>query len=64
MREDGFRYHTMAEIEINPPVDPGYASAQHASRIFRECLNGIAMRRCGITREHFLSPLTTDRGRD
>jgi len=51
-------------VEMNPLVDPGYTSAQNATRILRECLNGIAMRKRGITEEHYLSPLTTDHGQD
>ncbi len=45
-------------VEVNPLVDPGYTSAQNATHILRECLNGIAMRKRGITEEHFLNPLT------
>lgn len=51
-------------VEVNPLVDPGYTSARNATRILRECLNGIAMRERGIIEEHFLSPLTTDHGQD
>jgi agmatinase len=28
--------------------------------VLRECLTGIAMRKQGLTGEHYLSPLTTD----
>ena len=51
-------------VEVNPLVDPGYTTAQNATRILRECLNGIAMRKRGITEEHYLSPLTTDHGQE
>lgn len=47
-------------VEVNPLVDPGYTTAQNATRILRECLNGLALRKRGITEEHYLSPLTTD----
>lgn len=51
-------------VEVNPLVDPGYTTAQNATRILRECLNGIAMRKRGLTSDHYLSPLTTDHGQD
>jgi agmatinase len=51
-------------VEVNPLVDPGYTTAQNATRILRECLNGMALRARGITEEHYLSPLTTDHGQD
>lgn len=47
-------------VEVNPLVDPGYTTALNSVRIMRECLTGIAMRRKGLTEEHYLSPLTTD----
>ncbi len=49
-------------VEVNPLVDPGYTTALNAVRILRECLNGLALRKNGITEEHYLSPLTTDHG--
>ena len=51
-------------VEVNPLVDPGYTTAQNATRILRECLNGLALRKRGLTEEHYLSPLTTDHGQD
>lgn len=33
-----------------------------AARIIRECLTGIAMRKRGITEDHYPSPLTVDHG--
>lgn len=47
-------------VEVNPLVDPGYTTALNAKRLMRECLTGIAMRKQGLTQEHYLSPLTTD----
>ncbi|GGE07230.1 hypothetical protein GCM10011529_12030 [Polymorphobacter glacialis] len=47
-------------VETNPLVDPGYTSALNANRILRECLTGLAMRKRGLTSEHYLSPLTTN----
>lgn len=47
-------------VEVSPLADPGYTTALNANRILRECLTGIAMRRNGLTGEHYLSPLTID----
>jgi hypothetical protein len=49
---------------LAPMLDPTYISAMNANRLIRECMTGIAMRRQGITEEHYLSPLTVDDGRD
>lgn len=49
-------------VEVNPLVDPGYTTAQNASHILRECLNGLALRKRGLTDKHYLSPLTVDHG--
>ena len=51
-------------VEVNPLADPGYTTAQNSDRILRECLTGIAMRKLGLTEEHYLSPLTTEHGHD
>jgi formimidoylglutamase len=51
-------------VELNPLVDPGYTTALNATRIVRECLTGIAMRKRGITEKGYLSPLTTEHGHD
>ena len=46
-------------VELNPLVDPTYLSAMVANRVARECLTGLAMRKMGLTKKHYLSPLTT-----
>ncbi len=51
-------------VELAPMLDPTYVSALHANRILRECMTGIAMRKKGLTDEHYLSPLSVDDGRD
>lgn len=51
-------------VELNPLVDPGYTSAQNGTRVLRECLNGIALRKRGLTDPHYLSPLTVDHGQE
>ncbi len=50
-------------VELAPSRDPTYLSTLNVNRVIRECLTGIAMRKKGITEEHYLSPLTTDDGR-
>ena len=50
-------------VEYAPDRDPGYVTGLNANRILRECLNGIATRKKGITEKHFLSPLTVDDAR-
>jgi len=51
-------------VELNPLVDPGYTTAMNSARVLRQCLNGIAMRKRGLTERHYLSPLTTDHAQD
>jgi agmatinase len=51
-------------VELDPLVDPGYTTALNSNRVLRECLTGIAMRKRGLTQEHYLSPLTTEHGQD
>jgi len=49
-------------VELAPDRDPGYITALNSNRIVRECLVGIAMRKKGLTDEHYLSPLTVSDG--
>ncbi len=50
-------------VELAPMLDPTYVSALNANRLIRECMTGIAMRKEGLTGEHYLSPLTKDDAR-
>ena len=50
-------------VELNPLADPGYTTALNANRAIQECLTGIAMRKKGITKPDYLSPLTVEHGR-
>ena len=50
-------------VELAPMLDPTYVSALNANRLIRECMTGIAMRKQGLTGEHYLSPLTKDDAR-
>ena len=47
-------------VELNPLADPGYTTALNSTRVLKECLTGMAMRKRGITEKNYLSPLTTD----
>ncbi len=51
-------------VEYAPDRDPSYLTGLVANRILRECLTGVAMRKNGITEEHYLNPLTVDDGRE
>lgn len=50
-------------VELNPLVDPTYVSAMNANRVVRECLTGMAMRKIGLTKPSYFSPITVDDGR-
>ena len=50
-------------VELLPYRDPGYTTVLNSNRLVRECLVGLALRKKGITEEHFLSPKTVDDGR-
>ncbi len=51
-------------VEYAPDRDPSYVTGLVANRVLRECLTGVAMRKNGITEEHYLNPLTVDDGRE
>jgi arginase family enzyme len=50
-------------VELRPDSDPGYTSVQNSSAIVRQCLNGIAVRKAGITEPAYLNPVMTDDGK-
>lgn len=51
-------------IELRPDSDPGYITMLNCNAILRQCLNGLAMRKKGLTAPHYLDPLTVDDGQD
>jgi len=51
-------------VELAPMLDPTHVSAMNANRLIRECMTGIAMRKKGLTDEHYLSPLSIDDNRN
>lgn len=49
-------------VELAPGLDPTYQSALNSAYIMHACLAGIAVRKQGITEEHYLHPISTDHG--
>jgi arginase family enzyme len=50
-------------VELLPYRDPGYTTVLNSNRLVRECLVGLAMRKKGITKKDYRSPLTIDDAR-
>ena len=51
-------------VELAPERDQTYLSTMNVNRVIRECLTGISMRKNGIDEAHYLSPMTSDDGRN
>lgn len=51
-------------VELKPESDPTTNTMQAASRIMHSCLDGIALRKEGITEPDFRHPLAVDDGRE
>ena len=51
-------------VELLPYRDDCYQTVRNSVRAVRECLVGIAMRKKGIDAKHYLSPMTSDDGRE
>lgn len=49
-------------MDLAPMLDLSYVSAMNANSMLNACLTGMAMRRSGLTSEHYLDPLTIDHG--
>lgn len=49
-------------VELKPDADPGYTSVQNAKAVLRQCLNGMAMRKNGLTDPGYLNPVIVDDG--
>ena len=47
-------------LDVAPFLDLSYATALNANYIMHSCLTGIAMRKKGLTRADYLSPLTSN----
>lgn len=50
-------------VELRPDSDPGYTSVLNAKAILRQCLNGLAVRKRGISERDYLHPKLKDDGR-
>ncbi len=49
-------------VELKPDADVGYTSVQNAKAVLRQCLNGMAMRKKGLTEPGYLHPVMVDDG--
>lgn len=49
-------------VELKPDADVGYTSVQNAKAVLRQCLNGMAMRKKGLTEPGYLNPVMVDDG--
>ena len=49
-------------VELRPDSDPGYTTMLNTKAILRKCLEGLALRKRGITDPTYLHPLTVDDG--
>lgn len=45
-------------VEVAPYLDTSYRTAQNSAFLLNSCLSGIAMRKKGLTKPHWLSPLS------
>lgn len=46
-------------VEYAPYLDPSYKTALNSNFLLNACLSGIAMRKKGLTQEHYLSPMSS-----
>ena len=49
-------------VELRPDSDPGYTTMLNSKAILRQCLNGLAMRKKGLTQPGYLHPEIVDDG--
>jgi agmatinase len=49
-------------VELRPDSDPGYTTLLNTKAILRQCLNGLAMRKKGLTEPGWLNPKIIDDG--
>lgn len=50
-------------VELRPDSDPGYTTMLNSKAILRQCLNGLAMRKKGLTEPGYLHPDIIDDGK-
>lgn len=51
-------------MDLAPMLDLSYVSAMNANYLMNTCLGGVAMRKMGLTSEHYLDPMTIDHGQN
>jgi len=49
-------------VELRPDSDPGYTTMLNSKAVLRQCLNGLAMRKKGLTEPGYLNPKLVDDG--
>lgn len=49
-------------VELRPDSDPGYTTMLNTKAVLRQCLNGLAMRKKGLTEPGYLHPHLVDDG--
>jgi agmatinase len=49
-------------VEVAPVLDQSYKTALNSNYILNACLAGIAMRKKGLTQDHYLSPMSSGNG--
>lgn len=49
-------------VELRPDSDPGYTTMLNAKAILRQMLNGLAMRKLGLTEKDYIHPWMLDDG--
>ena len=46
-------------VEYAPYLDPSYKTALNSNFLLNACLAGIAMRKKGLTQDHYLAPISS-----
>lgn len=54
----------MEIMDFAPMLDLSYVSAMNANYMLNACLSGMAMRKLGLTEEHYLDPTSSDHGQN
>jgi guanidinobutyrase len=49
-------------MDMAPMLDLSYVSAMNANYMLNACLTGMAMRKQGLSQDHYLNPITVDHG--
>ena len=49
-------------VELRPDSDPGYTTMLNAKALLRQMLNGLAMKKLGLTEKDYIHPWMLDDG--